>query len=190
MQRKMRVSGRDAPWVLNYYAWLAPPSRIRPSGVLSYAPGKNIRYLQSFLILVGIHQIGPTLLDVDNIAINMMVNTGKPTEQSRHIDIHFFALISWVKAGDIFLLPSRAHNPSDALTKALGWYLHHIYCFCDGHDWIALQQQHQKTRLIIAHLNDQYQVLHIHQFLSTLCILSNYFNWGGGLLVQSHLKRP
>ena len=54
-----------------------------------------------------------------------MTNADCPTERSRHIDIQYFALQDWQKAGHLYLhkIPGIV-NPSDALTKALGWVLH------------------------------------------------------------------
>jgi hypothetical protein len=54
-----------------------------------------------------------------------MVNSGKPTERSRHIDIQHFAIQEWRKNGDLQLchIPGII-NPADALTKPLGWVLH------------------------------------------------------------------
>jgi hypothetical protein len=92
--------------------------------------GKNARYLRSILNELGVIQTGPTLLNVDSIAAIMMATAGKPTERSRHIDIQFFALLTWVKAGDILLSHIKVtDNPSDALTKALGWVIHHRHCY-------------------------------------------------------------
>jgi hypothetical protein len=91
---------------------------------------KNARYLRSILNELGIIRTGPTLLNVDNIAAIMMANAGNPAERSRHIDIQFFALPTWVKAGDILLSHIKGtDNPSYALTKALGWVLHHRNCY-------------------------------------------------------------
>ena len=65
----------------------------------------------------------------DNQAAIMMANAKKPTERSRHIDIQYFALQEWKQRG-IVLLDHIAGtvNPSDALTKALGWVLHRRHC--------------------------------------------------------------
>jgi hypothetical protein len=91
---------------------------------------KNARYLRSILNELGLAQLGSTLLNVDNISTIMMANADKPTERSRHIDIQFFALLTWIKAGDILLGHIKGtDNPSDALTKALGWVLHHFHCY-------------------------------------------------------------
>jgi hypothetical protein len=92
--------------------------------------GKNAQYLLSILNELGLAQLGPTLLNVDNIAAIMMANAGKPTERSHHIDIQFFALLTWIKAGDIILGHIKGTaNLSYALTKALGWVLHHRHCY-------------------------------------------------------------
>jgi hypothetical protein len=92
--------------------------------------GCNACYLRSILNELGLTQMGPTLLNVNNVAAIMMANAVKPTERSRHIDIQFFALLTWVKAGDIILSRiTGTDNPSDALTKALCWVLHHPHCY-------------------------------------------------------------
>jgi hypothetical protein len=91
---------------------------------------KNACYLRSILQQMEIIQIGPTVIYVDNIAALMMCNAGKPTERSHHIDIQLVALLSWVKNGDMILAHIKVtDNPADALTKALGWVLHHHHCF-------------------------------------------------------------
>jgi hypothetical protein len=54
-----------------------------------------------------------------------MVNADKPTECSHHINIQYFAIQDWHKAGHILLTHLRGIvNPSDALTKGVGWALH------------------------------------------------------------------
>jgi hypothetical protein len=59
----------------------------------------------------------------------MMANAKRPTERSRHVDIQYFALQQWVQNNDVLLEHvGGAINPSDALTKALGWILHHRQC--------------------------------------------------------------
>jgi hypothetical protein len=64
-----------------------------------------------------------------------MTNADKPTECSCHIDIQYFALQDWKKAGHLYLNKiSGIVNQSDVLTKALGWILHsrHV-CRMMGH---------------------------------------------------------
>ena len=48
-----------------------------------------------------------------------------PTERSRHVDVQHFAIQDWKEAGDVTLsfIPGII-NPSDDLTKPLGWILH------------------------------------------------------------------
>jgi hypothetical protein len=54
-----------------------------------------------------------------------MVNADRPTERSRHIDIQYFALQDWKKAGHLLLRKIKGTiNPSDAPTKSVGWVLH------------------------------------------------------------------
>ena len=54
-----------------------------------------------------------------------MVNARVPAERSRHIDIVHFAVQDWKDAGDVVLEHcSVVVNPSDDLTKPLGWILH------------------------------------------------------------------
>jgi hypothetical protein len=69
--------------------------------------------------------IGPTILFEDNASAIRMVNSNRPTERSRHIDIAWFAIQDWRAADEIVLKHIKGTiNPSDDLTKALGWILH------------------------------------------------------------------
>jgi len=77
----------------------------------------------------------PTLLHCDNQSAINMINAHVPTERSRHIDIQHFAIQDWKGSGDIVMkfIPGVI-NPSDDLTKPLGWVLHerHVCCIM-GH---------------------------------------------------------
>ena len=86
---------------------------------------KQARYLRSVLKELGFPQSAPTKLYEDNQSAIQMVNARVPTERSRHIDIVHFAIQDWKDAGDIVLeyCPGII-NPSDDLTKPLGWILH------------------------------------------------------------------
>ena len=54
-----------------------------------------------------------------------MINAKVPTERSRHIDIQFFAIQDWKEALEIVMIHiPGVINPSDDLTKPLGWVLH------------------------------------------------------------------
>ena len=87
---------------------------------------KTAKYLRSVLDELGFPQIGPTKLYEDNEAAILMTNAGKPTQRSQHIDIQHFALQEWKRNGDIVMVHiPGVINPADALTKALGWILHH-----------------------------------------------------------------
>ena len=65
----------------------------------------------------------------DNESAIKMINARIPTERSRHILIQFFAIQDWKEAGDIILqhIPGII-NPSDALSKPVGWILHSRHC--------------------------------------------------------------
>eukprot|EP00957_Ditylum_brightwellii_P045311 3434825-Ditylum_brightwellii.AAC.1 len=57
-----------------------------------------------------------------------MANTSKPNGRTRHINISYFAIQEWVENGNIKLSHSQGiANPSNAITKALGWTLHHLH---------------------------------------------------------------
>ena len=87
---------------------------------------KTAKYLRSVLFELGFPQEGPTRLYEDNQAAILMTNANKPTPRSRHIDIQHFALQEWKQHGDVIMehVPGIL-NLADALTKALGWVLHH-----------------------------------------------------------------
>ena len=67
----------------------------------------------------------PTPIFEDNDAAIKMINNEAPTERARHIQIQHFAIQEWLQAGDIVMkfIPGIL-NPSDDLTKPLGWVLH------------------------------------------------------------------
>ena len=74
---------------------------------------------------LGFTQHSPTPIYEDNKSAINIVNAKVPTERSRHIDIQHFAIQDWKDAGDIVMryIPGII-NPSDDLTKPLGWVLH------------------------------------------------------------------
>lgn len=86
---------------------------------------KQARYLRSILSELGFAQSQPTPLYCDNQSAIKMINARIPTERSRHILIQFFAIQDWKDSGDIIMhhIPGIL-NPSDDLTKPLGWVLH------------------------------------------------------------------
>jgi hypothetical protein len=94
--------------------------------IATVSSGKVSKYLRSILAQLSFAQNTPTPICEDNeSAIKMRTIANCPTKCSCHIDIQYFALQDWKKAGHLFLhkIPDIV-NPSDALTKALGWVLH------------------------------------------------------------------
>jgi hypothetical protein len=75
----------------------------------------------------GYPQSGPSPIFGDNISSIMMANNVRPTDQTRHIDIRYFALQEWIHVDkDIILIHiPTILNSADALTKALAWLKHH-----------------------------------------------------------------
>ena len=93
--------------------------------IAAVTAAKTARFIRSVLQELGFPQTGPTPIYEDNKPTIDIVNSGKPTQRSRHIDIRFFAIQDWMTNGDI----SMHHiggviNPADDLTKPLGWVLH------------------------------------------------------------------
>jgi len=61
----------------------------------------------------------------DNQSAVNMINARAPTECSRHIDIQHFTIQDWKESEAIVMeFISGIINPSDDLTKPLGWALH------------------------------------------------------------------
>jgi hypothetical protein len=95
--------------------------------IAAVAAAKVAKYLRFILSQLGFPQHSPTTLYGDNESTIKMVNTGRPTERSWscHIDIQFFAIQDWKRAGCIVLEHiAGVINPSDALIKSVGWILH------------------------------------------------------------------
>ena len=93
--------------------------------IAAVTAAKTAWFLRSVLWELGFPQDGPTPIYEDNKSAIDIVNSNKPTERSRHIDIWFFAIQDWKARGDIVMkhIPGVI-NPSDDLTKPLGWILH------------------------------------------------------------------
>jgi hypothetical protein len=71
---------------------------------------KIAKYLRFILRELGFSQDGPTPIYEDNESAIKMINAGRPTVRSRHIDIQHFAIQDWKQAGDIRLLHVRHHQ--------------------------------------------------------------------------------
>ena len=86
---------------------------------------KHARYLRAIMKELGFEQTEPTTIYEDNESAIKMINARVPTDRSRHIDIQHFAIQDWKDDGDVVMkhIPGVL-NPSDDLTKPLGWVLH------------------------------------------------------------------
>ena len=90
---------------------------------------KVARCLRSVLKDLGLEQVEPTPLCEDNKSTMLIVNNDMPAERTRHVDIRFFAIQDWKKDKSIELLHVPGIlNPSDDLTKPLGWVPHARHC--------------------------------------------------------------
>jgi hypothetical protein len=114
-----------------YRSTITATSSTEAEFIAAVSSAKVAKYLCSVLAQLGFAQLAPTLIHEDNESTIKMVNAVKPTERSRHIDIQYFAIQDWRKAGQILLthLPGII-NPSDALTKGVGWVLHSCHARC------------------------------------------------------------
>ena len=79
---------------------------------------------------LGFEELEPTPIHIDNQAALKIINDNQaPTARTRHIDIRFFSIQDWRNNGDIIMVHIPGiWNPSDDLTKALGWVLHQRHC--------------------------------------------------------------
>jgi hypothetical protein len=93
--------------------------------------GRISLYIRSILWDLGIPQEAATILYEDNDGATAMVNAGKPTSRSRHIDIKYYAIQEWVER-DLIILHriDTAMNIADHYTKPLPrllFYRHNDY---------------------------------------------------------------
>ena len=97
--------------------------------IAAVSAAKTARYLRSVLHELGMTQTEPTPIFEDNQSTIKIVNNNVPTERTRHMDIRYFALQDWVQDKTVVLehIPGIL-NPSDDLTKPLGWVLHARHC--------------------------------------------------------------
>jgi hypothetical protein len=104
---------------------IAAQSSTEAELVAANSAAKVTKYLRFVLTELGYTQTAPTPIYEDNDSTIKIVNHGRPTDRSRHIEIRHFGLQHWRAVGDIVLkhIPGII-NPADVLTKALGWVLH------------------------------------------------------------------
>ena len=86
---------------------------------------KNAKCMRSVLQDLGLPMKDPTPMWEDDQSMIETINANKPTGQSRHIDMCFFAIQGWKEDGHITMkqMPGVI-NPADDLTKPLGHVLH------------------------------------------------------------------
>ena len=86
-------------------------------------------YIRSILFELGFACTGATPIYEDNKSTIDIVNSSVPTERARHVYIQYFAIQDWKEWGCIELIHIPGIlNPSDTLTKPLGWVLHSRHC--------------------------------------------------------------
>ena len=92
---------------------------------------KIILYIRYILQDIGISQEKATTLFEDNQGALLMANSGQPTKRTRHMDVKYFAIQSWVE-NDLLVLKriDTNDNEADTMTKNVGrtmFYRHHDY---------------------------------------------------------------
>jgi hypothetical protein len=100
--------------------------------IAAVTAAKLARYLRSVLKQLGFLQTKPTVIFIDNVSALKIINDNtSPTDRTRHMDLRFFAIQDWRESGDIVMSHiAGILNPSDDLTKPLGWVLHSRHCRC------------------------------------------------------------
>ena len=98
--------------------------------IAAVTAAKLTRYLRCILKQLGEEQTAPTDIYIDNLSALKIINDNcSPTERTRHMALRFFAIQDWREDGDIIMkhIPGVL-NPSDDMTKPLGWVLHARHC--------------------------------------------------------------
>ena len=98
--------------------------------IAAHHAAKIAKYLRMVLKQLGYEQRGPTVIHIDNLsALNIINNNTSPTDRTRHLDLRYFAIQDWREDGDIIMehIPGVI-NPSNDLTKPLGYVLHARHC--------------------------------------------------------------
>jgi len=89
------------------------------------ATAKHARHMRAIMTDLGFPPKGPTIMHCDNQSAINMINIRVPAERSRHIDTQHFAIQDWKESGIIVMeFISGVIDPSNDLTKPLGWVLH------------------------------------------------------------------
>jgi len=89
---------------------------------------KHAKCLHAIMTQLGFPSKGHMILHCDNQSTINMINAHVSSECSHHIDIQHFALQDWKDYGDIVMkFINGVINPSNDLTKPLGWVLHECH---------------------------------------------------------------
>jgi hypothetical protein len=98
--------------------------------IAAVTAAKLARYLHTVLKQLGFPQTKPTVIFIDNLSALKIINDNtSPTDRTRHMDLSFFAIQDWREAGDIVMSHiAGILNPSDDLTRPLGWVHHFRHC--------------------------------------------------------------
>ena len=98
--------------------------------IAAVTAAKLTRYLRCILKQLDEEQTEPTVIYIDNLSALKIINDNcSPTERTRHMDLRFFSIQDWREDKSIIMkhIPGIL-NPSDDLTKPLGWVLHARHC--------------------------------------------------------------
>jgi hypothetical protein len=83
--------------------------------------GKAALYLRSILEELGLEQLHPTDIQVDNRGARQLTNAQQPTRRTRHIDMKDFCILQWTEEEQInYKDVATALNVSDSLSKPTG----------------------------------------------------------------------
>ena len=93
--------------------------------VAAVSAAKTARYIRMILEELFLPELLPTPIYEDNKSAIKIINNNIPTPHTRHLELQFFAIQDWVDDGTIIMKHIKGIlNPSDAMTKPLGWVLH------------------------------------------------------------------
>ena len=98
--------------------------------IAAVTAAKLTRYLRCVLKQLGEEQTKPTDIYIDNLSALKTINDNcSPTKCTRHMALRFFAIQYWKEARNIIMQHIQGIlNPSDDMTKPLGWVLHARHC--------------------------------------------------------------
>ena len=86
---------------------------------------KSVKCVRSVMSHLGFKTSEATKIFEGNDATIAVSNNERATKRLRHVDLRHFAILDWVKNGEIALKSiSRSDNPPDELTKPLDSILH------------------------------------------------------------------